>query len=385
MTPKREDLHSPDTEPVSNRAPHGVQGRCVLSDPNRIATLHRLHLLDGTSEPAFERLVRLAQQALGAPVCLLSFVDDQNQYFKAAIGLTGDVAETRKTPLSHSFCQHVVTSGRALIVEDSRVDPLVRANLAVRDLSVIAYMGVPIQSPDGFVLGSFCVIDSQPRAWKNTEVALLHEFSLFVTHELAMRERRSEADAALEASRGQLHRLQGGADCLVSTEAQMQAVLESASVGIASIDTNGVFTTWNPAMEELLGWSGREVVGVATPEILLDAEETARLMRLHGTSTAPVKDSVFIVSVLKEQLPCAWEATVRRKDHSRLPVLLHLGAIRTADRTFTGAVLVLLDLTGRKEIESTLEQARDPALEAAGKRGETLRRDPTAPSPRGSP
>lgn len=190
MTPDSEESPVEASSPLAKRrAPAHTHGRNVLSDPARIETLHRLNLLDVTPEPVFDRLVQIAHQLLGAPVSLITMVDDEQQYFKAAVGLDGSVAVSRKTPLSHSFCQHVVTSGRPLIVDDARINPLVRENLAVRDLSVIAYLGVPIISPEGFVLGSFCVIDAHPREWKPVEVAFLQEFSRLITFEIAARER----------------------------------------------------------------------------------------------------------------------------------------------------------------------------------------------------
>ncbi len=52
--------------------------------------------------------------------------------------------ERRETPLSHSFCQYTVARGEPLVIEDARVHPLVRENLAIPDLRVVAYAGVPL-------------------------------------------------------------------------------------------------------------------------------------------------------------------------------------------------------------------------------------------------
>jgi GAF domain-containing protein len=65
-------------------------------------------------------------------------------------------ASERQTPLSHSFCQHVVESRRPLVVSDAREHPKLRDNVAIRDLGVIAYAGVPLITPTGQVLGTLC-------------------------------------------------------------------------------------------------------------------------------------------------------------------------------------------------------------------------------------
>ncbi len=138
---------------------------------------------------------------LGAPICLVSLVDDRRQFFKAELGLGGAAGAARQTPLTHSFCQHVVTSGAPLVVDDATAHPLVRDNLAIRDLGVKAYLGAPIRSPDGFVLGSLCVIDTKPRRWLPRDAELVREFAGLVDTEIAMRRPRSGRKPRSRASR----------------------------------------------------------------------------------------------------------------------------------------------------------------------------------------
>ena len=62
---------------------------------------------------------------------LVTLVSPDEQVFPGAAGLPEPYQSERRTPLSHSFCQHVVASSEPLVVEDARVHPLVRHNLAV--------------------------------------------------------------------------------------------------------------------------------------------------------------------------------------------------------------------------------------------------------------
>ena len=159
-----------------------------LAHPDRLAALHRLRLLDSEAEANFDRVSRLASHLLKAPVALLSLVDDHRQFFKSAVGLGGWAGEARETPLTHSFCQHVVTSGANLVVEDARAHPVVCDNLAIPDLGVAAYLGIPVRDRDGFVLGSFCVIDGETRAWSPADIALLEDLTQMVMTEIALRQ-----------------------------------------------------------------------------------------------------------------------------------------------------------------------------------------------------
>jgi signal transduction histidine kinase/DNA-binding response OmpR family regulator len=168
----------------------------ALDDPKRLAALARSGLPDSGAEGVFDRVSRLAARLLGAPVALLSLVDERRQFFKSLVGLDGPAANARQTPLSHSFCQHVVTSGAPLVVVDAPHDALVCENPAVRDLGVKAYLGVPVRDPDGFVLGSFCVIDHHARAWTDDDIATLEDLASLVMTELALRRENTERQAA---------------------------------------------------------------------------------------------------------------------------------------------------------------------------------------------
>ena len=157
-----------------------------LADPARLAALRESALLDSAPDEAFDRLTRLVTKVLNVPVALVSLVADDHQYFKSCVGPPEMWASGRRTALTHSFCQHVVASGEPLVVEDARLNPLVRDNLAVTDLNVIAYAGVPLFTSGGFALGAFCAIDGKPRAWRDEEVAVLRDLAASVTAEMEL-------------------------------------------------------------------------------------------------------------------------------------------------------------------------------------------------------
>src|SRR5947209_1246292 len=100
------------------------------------------------AEESFDRLARLAARLVGAPVALVTAVDRDRQYFKSCLGLPEPWATRRETPLSHSFCQHVVTAREPVLVPDARQDPRFIDNRAIRDLGVTAYLGVPLITAD---------------------------------------------------------------------------------------------------------------------------------------------------------------------------------------------------------------------------------------------
>lgn len=193
------------------RAGTGPSELSAIEDPGRRAELERTELLDSPPEESFDRLTRLATQILGAPIALVSLVEPGRQFFKSATGL-----DRRETPLSHSYCQYVVATGEALIITDSRKDSLVEHSPAIQELGVIAYAGIPITTSKGYVLGSFCVIDTNPRQWTTREIALLRDLAALVTTEIEFRLKLREARELWDLGRRIVEPVEGLSDHLAT-------------------------------------------------------------------------------------------------------------------------------------------------------------------------
>jgi hypothetical protein len=151
--------------------------RDEVASPQRLQDLHDCGLLDSPPEPRFDLLTNLASSLCDAPTALVSLVDKDRQFFKSHTGLAQPWAGERQTRLSHSFCQWVVAGKESVVVQDANEVPALSANLAVRDMGVIAYAGIPIQGRRGQAIGSFCAIDSKPRAWSAGDIATLEDLA----------------------------------------------------------------------------------------------------------------------------------------------------------------------------------------------------------------
>src|SRR3954454_13475240 len=225
----------------------------VLADPGRLEALRATALLDSPPEEAFDRLTRLASHALNVPVAVVSLVADDRQFFKSCIGVAEPWASRRGTPLSHSFCQHAVASGEPLVIEDARETPLVRDNLAIPDLDVIAYAGVPLKTSDGAVLGTFCAIDHQPRAWSDADLAFVREMAQSAMTEIELR----SAVRQLEDARAE-------AEGAAMTLRELQAISDVALVNLGIDDL----------LRELLS-RVRTAVGADFAAVLIDGSTRA--------------------------------------------------------------------------------------------------------------
>jgi diguanylate cyclase (GGDEF)-like protein len=166
-----------------------------LGDPKRLAALAASGLVDSPPEAAFDRVTRLVAEVLHVPVALFTLVTDERQVFKSSVG----VGDLRETPLSHSFCRHVVDSGAPLEVVDAREHPKVRDNPSIEEYGIVAYLGVPLTTSDGVRLGALCAIDHEPRQWTGRDHGVLEDLAGAAMAEVELRRaNRAVAEAAAE-------------------------------------------------------------------------------------------------------------------------------------------------------------------------------------------
>jgi len=137
------------------------------------APAREFFLFDTEPDAVFDNLTQLVCTSLDVPIALMSLVSGERQFFKSHCGLPEPWSILRQTPLSHSFCQHVVAMGRELLVEDAMSHPLVSGNLAIEDMGVVAYLGQPIHDVDERTIGSLCAIDTKVRRWTDRDRATL--------------------------------------------------------------------------------------------------------------------------------------------------------------------------------------------------------------------
>lgn len=203
---------------------------------DHITVIRDLGLLDTPSEEDFDRITRTASAALRTPISVITFIDADRQFFLSCVGLPEPFASERESPLSHSFCRHVVASAEPLMVADAREHPLVRDNPAIADFGVLAYAGAPLRLRSGEVIGALSVFDSEPRRWTEQELWVLSDLAGWVVERIEWRQMRKR-------------------------EAHYRALSEAASDGILTIDQESTILFANPAAHRLFGYEEEDLVG----------------------------------------------------------------------------------------------------------------------------
>jgi len=139
----------------------------VLGTEHKVPAEINRALLSEVEDHELTTIVKQAAKELSTPIALINLVLEQIQFFKTHYGLPSDLAAARGTDRDVSFCQFVVKSGEPFEVSDAEQDKRVPQYL-VKRYGIRAYLGIPLAVGDT-VVGSLCVIDTQPRSFSDKE------------------------------------------------------------------------------------------------------------------------------------------------------------------------------------------------------------------------
>lgn len=162
----------------------------------RLAELTGLNLLDTPPEAEFDQVTERLTKVFKVPIALLTLIDKNRQWFKSQAGLPADLAEARSAPRDVSICGHVVANDEVLIVRDLARDPRFANNPWLREYGLRFYAGVPLRGPNGFPVGSLCILDTKPRDMSPHEQDRLKMIAAEVMEQIKRRPVREKPTAA---------------------------------------------------------------------------------------------------------------------------------------------------------------------------------------------
>jgi PAS domain S-box-containing protein len=202
-------------------------------EPERLAALHRLDVLDTPPEHELDVITRLAADRFDTAIALVSLVDADRQWFKSRHGL-----EAAETCRSDSFCGHTIAGEGVMVVPDAAADPRFSRNpLVTGEPHIRFYAGAPLVLADGYQIGTLCVIDASPRdGFSAREAEALQLMARQVVALLEGRQARQERRIA-------------------------QLIAQTTTDAFVCTDVHSRVTLWNRAAEAMFGWSAEEALG----------------------------------------------------------------------------------------------------------------------------
>ncbi|MFJ3481430.1 PP2C family protein-serine/threonine phosphatase [Streptomyces microflavus] len=299
-----------ERDPLTGELPQAV------FDPARLAAVADSGLLDSPPEGAFDDLAQLALAITGAQKAFFTVADGRRSFWKSAIGM--EPAAGRENDIRDSPCHLLIGTGKELIAPDAASDTRIKDLAAVDALGIGAWAGYPVFSPDGYVLGGFCVVDKDARPFTPEQSQALRTLARSVSSEIALRQALRQARARGEASEALARTLQ---DSLLPPRLPKAPGLDVAAVHLPADST---------------GAAGAEVVG-----------DFYDLFRTRGKSWCAVMGDVCGKGIDAAKVTALARYTVRAEatQHPRPATVLHrlheaMVDQHVSDRFLTAALAV---------------------------------------------
>lgn len=146
----------------------------------RQAALDALQVVGRGPDPRLDDLVELARTAFGTECAEINFIDHDRQWKMAVAG-----SERGENPRAESFCTFTIQRAEPTVIADARLDPLLRYSpLVLGPHPVRFYAAYPIESLEGYRIGSFCVYDPEPRDVRGLDLGVLRDLALLAQAEI---------------------------------------------------------------------------------------------------------------------------------------------------------------------------------------------------------
>ncbi|HUQ23990.1 MAG TPA: PAS domain S-box protein [Gaiellaceae bacterium] len=271
-------------------------------------------------DETFDRLARLAAKAVQSSAAFVSLADcDADEIVFAGITGLPEIDAGQRMSLSQTICRHVVSSGTPLVIADTEIHPLAQNEATITTLGIGAYLGVPLTTDEGEVVGVLCTIDRHSREWSTAQIEIAEGLAAAVMTEIGLR-------AALAAAARQ-------AD-------ERHAIVESALDCIVAMDDEGIVREFNPAAERTFGYRREEAIGRRLSDLIIPPE--FRHGHDHGVRRHVETGEV---TVLGKRL----RLTAMRSDGSNFPVELTSARIEGEKTSFVGFIRDISETVAAEE------------------------------------
>ena len=157
------------------------------NETDRLNVLKSYKILDTLPEIDYDDITKIASLICGTPIALITLIDEKRQFLKSRMSST-----ISETPRELSFCSHAINHPNDLMeVPDSRNDVRFADNPYVTGSPfVVFYAGMPLVTPEGYALGTLCVIDNKPRVLSIEQKEVLKSLARQVVHLLELRKKK---------------------------------------------------------------------------------------------------------------------------------------------------------------------------------------------------
>ena len=222
------------------------------NEKERLRALKNYEILNSLSEEEYDRITQLAAIICEVPISLITLLDEERQWFKSKVGIN-----VTETPREVAFCQYTIMDTGLFEVEDATKDRRFSANpLVLNDPDIRFYAGFPLTDPDGYNLGTICVIDKKPKRLTDQQKRALELLAQEVIQLIIQRRQKEEL-----------------------RNFEKIFTLSNDLICVAGID--GFFRKINPSFENILGWDHKTLMEKSMFDLVYPDDLAATLLELE--------------------------------------------------------------------------------------------------------
>jgi len=165
------------------------------NEEERNEALRTYRVMDSPPETDFNEIGELAAQICNCPVSYVSFIEDDRFWFKYKYGLPGDF---EGCPREIAFCSITVCGCELVLSPNLKEDDRFKDfHFVVNDPHFGFYCAMPLVTPDGFAIGTICVMDFEPREITFEQQEALRRLAHQLMAQLEHRRRIIELDQSM--------------------------------------------------------------------------------------------------------------------------------------------------------------------------------------------
>ena len=309
----------------------------LSNEQQRLAALRRYKIFNTEAEKSFKNIARLVAEIFNVSISMISLVDDEEVSFQSNVGM-----ETSIGPRGESFCSLTVLSPEVHVVENALVDPVVSRNpLVCGEFGLRFYAGAPLVTPDGFIIGTVCIVDTKPRVFSDHEKRILSGMAAVVMEQIELHlitlqnaERQQAVNDALSAS----------IEKLASSEQHFQNILDTMAEGVGIIDATGKMTYANAMAQRILGLTHSEI-----KDRTFDDPRWQNL-KIDG-SALPDEEHPMAIMMRTRQPVFDYEIGVQPPDRERFYIAINAAPIIDPETDMlVGGIGTFMDVTNRRRV-----------------------------------
>ena len=222
------------------------------NEQERLAALRRYRILGTYAEKSFKNIAKLVAEIFKSSIAMISLVDGEDVYFGSNVGM-----DTVVGPRGESFCSLTVLQPEVNVIEDAMQDPIVANNpLVCGDFGLRFYAGAPLITHDGFLIGTVCLVDTQPRKFNEHDRAILEGMAGVVMEQIELRLQNLLDGEQQKLANSQLAEINAK---LFASEQRFQTILDTMAEGVGVIDLEGHIIYANEMAQRILGLTHSEI------------------------------------------------------------------------------------------------------------------------------